>query len=173
MIEKAFLFANKVHEGQIRKDGKTYISHPVMVAMVLAKNGADDDLICAGLLHDVIEDAHVTEETLRNEFNDTIVSLVSKDSEDKSKSWEERKLKVIDDVKNGDRSYKMLICADKLCNLKDVQEDIQKNGDAIWSRFKRGKDQQAWFHEKLLEALEDISDTHMYQEFKELIEEVF
>lgn len=173
MIEKAFLFANKAHEGQVRKDGKTYISHPVMVAMELAKNGADDDLICAGLLHDVIEDAHVSKETLKEEFNENIVSLVARDSEDKSKSWEERKEKVIDDVKNGDRRYKMLICADKLSNLKDVQADIKKNGDVIWTRFKRGKQQQAWFNKKLLEALNEISDTQMYQEFKEIIEDVF
>lgn len=67
----------------------------------------------------------------------------------------------------------MLICADKLSNLKDVQEDIKKNGEVIWSRFKRGKDQQAWFNEHLLEALEEINDTKMYQEFKEVIEDVF
>lgn len=173
MIEKAFLFANEVHKGQLRKDGKVYISHPTMVAMELAKNGADDNLICAGLLHDVLEDTDVDEETLKKEFNEDIVSLVSKDSEDKSKSWEERKEKVIEDVRNGDRRYKMLICADKLSNLKDVQEDIEKNGEVIWSRFKRGKGQQAWFNEKLLEALEEINDTKMYQEFKEVIEDVF
>lgn len=65
MIEKAFLFANEVHAGQTRKDGKAYISHPTMVAMELAKNGADDNLICAGLLHDVLEDTDVDEETLK------------------------------------------------------------------------------------------------------------
>lgn len=144
-----------------------------MIPMELAKSGADDNLICAGLLHDVLEDTDVDEETLKKEFNEDIVSLVSKDSEDKSKSWEERKEKVIEDVRNGDRRYKMLICADKLSNLKDVQEDIKKNGEVIWSRFKRGKDQQAWFNEKLLEALEEINDTKMYQEFKEVIEDVF
>ena len=49
MIEKAFLFALKVHGGQTRKDGKPYITHPFSVAMELANNGANDELICAGL----------------------------------------------------------------------------------------------------------------------------
>lgn len=173
MIEKAFLFAYNVHGDQKRKDGKAYISHPVMVAMELAKNGADDDLICAGLLHDVIEDANVTETILQKEFNSNISELVKKDSEDKSNSWEERKQKVIDDVRNGDRKYKMLICADKLSNLKDVAEDLEINGDEIWKRFKKGKKEQAWFHKKLLASLEEINDTQMYSDFKTIVIQLF
>ena len=46
MVEKAFLFALEVHGKQRRKDGKPYIVHPFAVANELAKNGADDDLIC-------------------------------------------------------------------------------------------------------------------------------
>ena len=63
-IEKAFLFALEVHGHQKRKDGKPYIVHPFSVANALARNGADDDLICAGLLHDTIEDGGVTPEEL-------------------------------------------------------------------------------------------------------------
>lgn len=60
MYDEALLFAIKAHENQIRKDGKPYIIHTVSVALELAKNGADDDLICAGLLHDTVEDTNIT-----------------------------------------------------------------------------------------------------------------
>ena len=51
MINEAFLFSLNIHKEQFRKDGAPYISHPVETALILAQNGADDLLICAGLLH--------------------------------------------------------------------------------------------------------------------------
>lgn len=173
MIEKAFLFAYKTHEGQSRKDGSVYIVHPVTVAMELARNGADENLICAGLLHDTIEDGHVLKETLREEFNDYIADLVDVDSEDKTQSWEERKEKVIKDVAAGSRDYKMLICADKLSNLRDVVKDYRINGDIAWNRFKRGKDKQGWFYKNLIVSLQELEGVKMYQELIDLVNELF
>ena len=67
-VNRAFLYALKVHDGQKRKDGKPYIVHPFAVANILTENGAEKDLVCAGLLHDVIEDGGVTAEELQKEF---------------------------------------------------------------------------------------------------------
>ena len=64
-VNRAFLYALKVHDGQKRKDGKPYIVHPFAVANILTENGAEKDLVCAGLLHDVIEDGGVTAEELQ------------------------------------------------------------------------------------------------------------
>ena len=75
MIKKAFLFALKVHGGQTRKDGKPYITHPFSVAMELAKNGASDELICAGLLHDTIEDGGASPGELKREFGAEVLRL--------------------------------------------------------------------------------------------------
>ena len=75
-VNVAFLFALRVHGKQTRKDGKPYIVHPFSVATELAKNGADEELICAGLLHDTIEDGGVTPEELRCEFGDEVLRLV-------------------------------------------------------------------------------------------------
>ena len=91
MITKAFLFALYAHGEQKRKDGLPYIMHPVEVAMELARNGADEDLICAGFLHDTIEDAFITREQLSTAFTDKIADLVVADSEDKADTWEQRK----------------------------------------------------------------------------------
>ena len=91
MVEKAFLFDLKVHGGQTRKDGKPYITHPFSVAMELAKNGANDELICAGLLHDTIEDGGVTPDELKREFGEEVLRLVLFDTENKKLSWKERK----------------------------------------------------------------------------------
>lgn len=173
MIEEAFLFANETHLKQKRKDGHAYIVHPVTVALELARNGADENLICAGLLHDTIEDGHVNKETLKELFNDAIADLVAIDSEDKSLSWEERKTKVINDVAKGSKAYKMLICADKLSNLRDVKNDYDKNGELAWARFNRGKDKQAWFYRNLLISLKDLAGMPMYQSLVVLVNELF
>ena len=75
-INKAFLFALYAHGEQKRKDGLPYIIHPVEVGMELARNGADEALICAGLLHDTIEDAYITPEQLRAAFDEEVAELV-------------------------------------------------------------------------------------------------
>ena len=75
-IEKAYLFAKTAHKDQIRKDGKPYISHPVAVALILAKLGFNEDVVSAALLHDVVEDCGVTLEDLRLEFNANVAELV-------------------------------------------------------------------------------------------------
>ena len=56
-IEEAYKFAERVHRGQKRKSGEPYITHPVEVARIVNRIGGDENMICAALLHDTIEDA--------------------------------------------------------------------------------------------------------------------
>lgn len=174
MINQAFLFALRVHDGQLRKDGIPYIAHPVEVAMELARSGAGEELICAGFLHDVIEDAHVTREQLQEAFTPKVTRLVCKDSEDKSKSWEERKTKALQELeRSSDRDYKMLMCADKLSNLRSIKKGHDEIGEEVWKRFKRGKDSQAWMYRGFVRALSALGGLQMYEELKQLTAEVF
>ncbi|MDY4442902.1 MAG: HD domain-containing protein, partial [Butyricicoccus sp.] len=55
-IRMAYACANAAHEGQKRKNGDPYIIHPVSVAEIIVEMGLDTDSICAGLLHDCMED---------------------------------------------------------------------------------------------------------------------
>lgn len=172
-INQAFLFALYVHGEQKRKDGLPYIVHPFEVGMTLARSGADEALICAGLLHDTIEDACVTAEQLRAAFGQEVAELVLEDSEDKSKSWEERKTAAIRSLYTGSRSHRMLMCADKLANLRSIREQLAEEGDAVWSRFHRGKDRQAWLFRQTVKALSPLEGLPMYEELKALTETVF
>lgn len=76
LIIKAVHLANQAHAGQFRKSGLPYIVHPISVATALLNNNFDANTICAGLLHDVIEDTEVTEEQLITSFNQDIAKLV-------------------------------------------------------------------------------------------------
>ncbi|MFM8446492.1 MAG: HD domain-containing protein, partial [Actinomycetota bacterium] len=76
VVEKAFQRAEVAHDGQSRKSGAPYITHPVAVAEILADLGLDPDTIAAALLHDTVEDTEYSPELLRKEFGDEIANLV-------------------------------------------------------------------------------------------------
>lgn len=173
LVNRAFLFALDVHSGQVRKDGKPYIVHPFAVANILAKNGASDELIAAGLLHDTIEDANVTAQELKQQFGEVVLRLILFDTEDKKLSWEQRKTATLNALENCDRECAMLVCADKLANISDVEIDIQQFGDSIWNRFKYGKEKQEWLYREYLTVFSRLSDLKMYTELKETVNSVF
>lgn len=76
VIDRAFEQARISHEGQLRKSGDPYITHPVAVAEILAELGLDPNTIAAALLHDTVEDTNYSQEQLRIEFGEEISSLV-------------------------------------------------------------------------------------------------
>ena len=76
VIKKAYEYAKKLHEGQYRQSGEPYINHPLNVAYILADMHADRDTICAGLLHDVLEDTEITKEDIAHDFNQNVANLV-------------------------------------------------------------------------------------------------
>ena len=75
-IRRAYYFAKEAHEGQTRRSGEPYITHPLAVAHVLAMMHMDNECIMAGLLHDVIEDTDVSREALAIEFSEEVALLV-------------------------------------------------------------------------------------------------
>lgn len=75
-VKKAYDLANKLHESQIRESGEPYIIHPLNVTFILASMYADGDTLCAGLLHDVVEDTEETIEQIEEEFGSGIAHLV-------------------------------------------------------------------------------------------------
>lgn len=76
IIERAYRFARKAHEGQKRYSGEPHINHAVRTAENLAELGVDTETIAAGLLHDTIEDCGVMRDDIAREFNDNIADLV-------------------------------------------------------------------------------------------------
>ena len=75
-IEKAFLFARKLHEGQFRVSEEPYIIHPVEVAKILISLRADTDTVIAAFLHDILEDTDTQPETIEKEFGEDVLTLV-------------------------------------------------------------------------------------------------
>lgn len=76
IIKKAYMKAKDLHKDQKRRDGTPYISHPVEVALILAKLDFDENVIAGALLHDTIEDCGYTADEMKADFNETIFKLV-------------------------------------------------------------------------------------------------
>ena len=76
VIEKAYVIAEKAHEGQKRKSGEPYITHPLAVGQILADLGIGPSTIAAALLHDTVEDTDYTLAMLQKDFGDEITLLV-------------------------------------------------------------------------------------------------
>jgi len=77
IIKRAYDVAYAAHDGQFRKSGTPYIVHPTSVACILAELHQDTPTICAGLLHDTVEDTHLTEKEIEDEFGHDICQLVT------------------------------------------------------------------------------------------------
>jgi len=76
IVKKAYNYAEKLHFGQKRQSLEPYIIHPLNVAYILAEMHADVDTICAGLLHDTLEDTDISKEEIAQDFNKNVANLV-------------------------------------------------------------------------------------------------
>ena len=129
IIEKAIEYAARAHDQQYRKSSNLpYVSHPVTVGFYLMQVGAKENVIAAGILHDVIEDTNSTYTELQEEFGYEIAKLVEGCSEpDKSLSWEERKAHTIHYLKEAPLGIKQIASADKLHNLRTILQELEQN----------------------------------------------
>ncbi|MGH8744650.1 MAG: RelA/SpoT family protein [Burkholderiales bacterium] len=75
-LESAYHFSESAHHGQFRKSGDPYISHPIAVANILAQWHLDPQALTAALLHDVMEDTHVTKDEICSRFGKPVAELV-------------------------------------------------------------------------------------------------
>ena len=115
MIERAKAFATLAHEGQFRKGTtRPYIVHPLEVGEIVATMTDDEEIISAAILHDTIEDCKsVTETMIRAQFGERVAHLVMQESEDKSKTWMERKSATIEFLKKAPKEVQVIGLADK------------------------------------------------------------
>lgn len=156
LIQKAIQFATRVHAGQYRKGKDTpYITHPLTVALILARVTKDEDVIVAGILHDTIEDCEpygsVTKELTATQFNEDIANLVDAVTEkDKTLPWYERKMAALNHIKNMDKKALLLKSADVLHNLTDLNQDIEKDEEQVFDKFNASKNEVIGRFEKLI-----------------------
>lgn len=174
MIHEAIVFAAMKHAKQKRKGTNVpYFTHPAEVMQILTENGCSENAIVAGILHDVIEDTGTQPEEIKEKFGEKILKIVAAESEDKKKSWKERKQTTIDHLPEASLEVKLVCCADKLSNLRSMASDRKVIGEKLWERFKAGKSDVEWYYRGVAKALPDLAGYKMYGEMVSLLGEAF
>lgn len=175
-LYEAIQLAIQAHSSQIRKlDGDIYAAHPIEVGIMLSTINAHEDVVIAGILHDTVEDTHVTIRQIRRQFGHRVAELVKGCSEpDKSKPWLERKLYMLNFIRTeADYDMKLIMLADKLSNIRSIYRNLETMGDGLWKRFNAGYDDQKWYYTQMMEALDDLSSLAMHEEYCRYVKLVF
>lgn len=175
MVGEAAAFAGEAHKGVFRKGTNIpYITHPLETAVIVSAFTDDEEMIAAALLHDVVEDAGVTRGELERAFGPRVANLVMDESEDKKKTWQERKGYTVCHLGTASREIKILALGDKLSNMRCTARDYLIVGDAIWQRFnEKDKKKHAWYYWGIAHALKELEPHIYYQEYVLLCRRVF
>lgn len=181
-IQDAIYFSVKTHEiyQKQKRKGKDvpYITHPLVVGLILAKAGASEDVVVAGILHDTIEDSveekKVTKEMLTERFGEVVGELVSSVSEKNKKTgdWHERKAAALEEIKQFSHDSLLLKSGDVIGNNTELIGDYNREEDATFERFNASKEQiiihtllvistiiSAWPENPLISDLRSIAST--------------
>lgn len=184
---KAKDFAYNAHFGQTRKGKDTpFVTHLDSVVSIVKVFTADEQIIAAAWLHDVVEDTPTEINTIYKEFGEIVGDYVSIETEDKldgqsSKStWlarkEEQLNRLMTDA-NDNPKILLIAFADKLANLREMNADYAIVGNDLWSRFNNTNlKEQGWYYSEFLKTtkhLKVIKDSELSEEMKNLIAFLF
>lgn len=148
-LKNAIRFSIKTHEvyQKQKRKGKdiAYITHPLTVAIILARVEAKEEVLIAGILHDTIEDSilekKVDKKMIEERFGEEVADIVDSVSEDnKTLAWEERKEKARKNIKNFNHDSLLVKSADVLSNVTELIDDYIVHGDEAFSRFGGSKE---------------------------------
>ncbi|MBI2483967.1 HD domain-containing protein [Candidatus Uhrbacteria bacterium] len=158
-IKQAIALAINAH-GQQKRKGKElpYVIHPLDVALMLARAGADEETIIAGILHDTIEDSpsdyKVTRELIAVQFGERVAGIVENVSEpDKSLSWEDRKSQALEHMKTFSHDSLLVKSADVISNATELLEDFEHVADKVFERFNAPKQKIISHYRSVMQAL--------------------
>jgi len=161
-IQKAIKFAIKTHEvyQKQKRKGKDvpYITHPLTAGLILARAGASDDVVAAGILHDTIEDSspgkRVTREMIAERFGEEVAELVDSVTEkDKDASWGERKSEALEHIKTFSHGSVLVKSADVISNVSEILDDHATVGEEVWKRFSMPKEKVVKNYLRVIAAL--------------------
>jgi len=170
---EALEFSSFAHKDQQRKGAQIpYISHPFGVALLLQQAGYGENVIIAGILHDIVEDTEYTSEDIALKFGSEIAILVAGVTEDKTIiSPTERHQKYLDTIKNSSAEVNAISAADMLYNRLSTIKDL-KNGVNIYEILKTNKEEYLKIGYKRLAIIKEKVNNSLISDLEEVFEEI-
>ena len=161
-FQEALAYAASVHAGDLRKGTSIpYIAHLLSVCSLVLTDGGSEDEAIAGLLHDTLEDHPelVTPADLERRFGTRVRMLVEGCTDTPpgysggpKSDWRQRKVDYLAHLHTASPEGLRVSLADKLDNARAILADYRIHGDALWSRFSAGRDEQLWYYRSLLKS---------------------
>ena len=178
--EQALRMAAINHRDQNRKTSDLpYITHPVHVSTILLRHGFPDDVVIAGLLHDVVEDQGVQLSEIEARFGPRVAEFVAAlserktDAEGNRRPWEVRKQESLAYVCQADPQVAAVKAADALHNARCTAQDVRCQGPTIWRRFNRGPDLQLGYYRRIVQvARERLRDHPIVDELADAVDDL-
>lgn len=176
-------YTRRIHTERRKGTEIPYMAHLLGVAaFVMGEAGhawipITEDMVIAALLHDAAED-HGGEERLKDiehNFGSEVARMVGGLSDslaadaDKKLPWEQRKEAYIQRLKYEPADVRIISVADKLYNAKAILDDYEEIGPLIWKRFKRGREEQLWYFDKLLAVYKTFPAIRIVGEFDRVL----
>src|SRR4051794_25896442 len=156
-LERALRWAAACHRGQVRRSSDVpYVAHVVAVAWILDRLGFPEEVVVAGLLHDVVEDTEATLEQVHAQFGPRVAALVAAcseiklDAQGRKRPWIDRKRDHLEALAAAPVEARAVALADKLHNLLSIQLDLHA-GRPVWSTFHADRPQVLWYYRTALE----------------------
>ncbi len=156
LVRRALETARRAHAGQLRRgsDGRPFIDHPVEVAEHLAAQRQADEVLAAGLLHDVVEKSPIEIGELREDFGDVVAGLVEAMTEDEAiPAYEDRKDEHRRRVADSGAAALAIFAADKLTNVATLREAYALIGEGVSDELSVPLDLRVYIWEADLEML--------------------
>jgi (p)ppGpp synthase/HD superfamily hydrolase len=158
-LERALRWAAVAHRDQVRKASDTpYVEHVMGVALVLDRLGFAEEVVIAGLLHDVVEDTPATLADVEARFGSAVAETVRHCSEIKTdatgrkRPWIDRKRDHLEALRQAPVEARAVVLADKLHNLISIELDLRE-GREVWSRFNADRTAVLDYYRRTLEQL--------------------
>lgn len=174
-LMRGIAVASRAHDGHYRKgSGVPYISHPMSVMLIAASVTNDEDVLLAALFHDILEDVpeNYSRAEMEDEFGPRVVEIVEGVTKDSSlPSWQERADAYLEQLSHGSEESLIVAAADKFHNLSQTLEDLDRDGHALWQRFRSTPSQQLWWYTSVRNVIaERLPDLPLLADLGVLIE---
>lgn len=164
-LAQALALAIEAHTGQKRKGTQTpYIAHPMAVATIALKHGADEDQAMAALLHDAVEDGGADyAKRIREQFGDRVADIVAgctdgvPDAMEQKGDWETRKVSYLAHLKEAHDDVLLVSGSDKLHNALAIVQDLTRVGPKVFERFTASQEKTLWYYESLADIFKSRS----------------
>jgi len=171
-------YAARLHAAQTRKgSGVPYVAHLLAVAALVIESGGDEDESIAALLHDAVEDqgGTATAAEIRRRFGDRVAEIVEGCSDTDvipKPPWRPRKEAHLAHLRVASPSVLLVCAADKLHNARSILDEYRRQGDALWVRFKGGRDGTLWYYGASLAVLKERSANGLVEELERVVAEL-